>query len=103
MVLFYGNYENFVVNNFTINYTDSSTINIELNLQEILLRDLQNFEDIDIPYQMIEELSEEDKIKMEYALSKIYYRLSSGYSSSVISKEELEEYYNTYSQGGHYE
>lgn len=54
--MFYDTYENYIISSFNLNYTNNNTINVTLNLQEMLFRDLNNYTDIEVPYKIQEQL-----------------------------------------------
>lgn len=54
--MFYDTYENYVITSFNLNYSNNNTINVTLNLQEMLFRDLNNYTDIEVPYKIQDQL-----------------------------------------------
>lgn len=54
--MFYDTYENYVITSFNLNYSNNNTINVTLNLQEMLFRDLNTYTDIEVPYKIQEQL-----------------------------------------------
>lgn len=100
--LFYGNYENYVINDFSLSYTDNSVITVELKLQEILIRDLNQFDLLS--YQVTEILNKNNFLKMQYIIDNLTTIKYSDYyiKEGVIKNKDIEDYLDTYSQGGHY-
>lgn len=64
---FYAVYENYIINNFNLTYIDNRVISVELTLQEMLLRNLQQSE-YEVPYQLVEDVDPEQAERLLNAL-----------------------------------
>ncbi len=99
--MFYKTYENYVLTGFNLSYDNNSVITVELTLQEVLLRHLQEGrQEQESLYTMVNELSEYESKKYQYILDNLNgfkYYLPSEIEKAIGTAEY------TYSQGGHYE
>lgn len=99
---FYGDYENYVLTGFNLTYSSASVIEVDLTFQEILLREASTI--IENLYKVTEEVSEEEYLKTQYLIAVIKDNYIGNSTSwyKYIKRENIDEYIDTYSQGGHY-
>ena len=72
VITFYARYENFVITNFSLTYESNNVINVELTLQEILLKDLNAYQDQgQDTYALLEEISKEEAEQRQEVINRI--------------------------------
>lgn len=100
---FFKTYENCVITSFNLVYSDSSTIEVELNLKEVLLRDLTSYEkEENVTFSMLEKLTK-DMILQYYGTTEGEFVLKNLEKLKETDTETYNKIITTAIQGGHYE
>ena len=102
---FYKTYDNYIINNFNLVYLNNNTISVDLTLQEVLLRDLNEYTSIPVPYQLIEKIKREQVIAVVEKVVDIVASLVDTVANffGSLKKSFIRASEETESQGGHYE
>lgn len=82
--MFYKKYENYVISNFNLKYSYNNTIQVDLDLKEVLLNNLNTYEKELIPYSEIEKINEEQWVVLNNLINSL---LSTTSTSSYIDIE----------------